>query len=103
MGNTNMKIKIEKVGEVRTGLPANPKGAHVDGQLQNENFSLPLEYTIEGELQGEIVVGRPVQVLRNKRNGVEMLGQFFTSPVTEVTATQFKTKNSVYNYSTIPS
>lgn len=103
MVGANMKIKISKVAEVRTGLPANPKGAHVDGQLQNENFSLPLEYTVEGTLLAEIAVGKSVHVLREKRNGVEALGEFVTSPVTEVTKTQFKTRNSVYNYKMLPS
>lgn len=97
------RIKIEKVAEVRTGLPANPKGAHVDGQLQNENFSLPLEYTIEGALLAEIRVGESVRVLRDKRNGVEVVGSFVTSPVTEVTNKQFRTRNSVYNYELLPS
>ena len=96
-----MKVKISKVAEVRTGLPANPKDAHIDGQLQNENFSLPLEYTIEGDLLSKIEVGKSVHVLRSKRNGIEALGEFMTSPVTEVTETQFKTRNSVYTYSVL--
>lgn len=98
-----MKIKISKVGEVQTGLPANPKGAHVDGQIQNENFSLPLEYTIEGDLVGEIIVGNGVLVVRDTRNGVKAPGYFATTEVMEVTETQFKTRNSVYNYNMLPS
>jgi hypothetical protein len=96
-----MRIKIEKVAEVQTGLPANPKAAHVDGQVQNENFSLPLEYTIEGELVGQIAVGNGVLVARDTRNGVKADGMFTTSVVTEVTEKQFRTRNSVYNYSVL--
>ena len=97
-----MRIKIEKVAENPTGLPANPRAAHVDGQMQNENFSLPLEYTIEGELVGQIAVGNGVLVVRDIRNGVKSDGYFTTSEVVEVTDTQFKTRNSVYNYRMLP-
>lgn len=95
-----MRIKIEKIAENPTGLPANPRSAHVDGQIQNENFSLPFEYTIEGELLSDTAfpIGTCVHVLRDKRNGMEVLGEFLTSPIVEVTETQFKTRNSVYNY-----
>ena len=93
-----MRIRVSKVAEVATGLPANPKGAHVDGQVQNQNFSLPLEYTIEGNLLRPMKVGEAVWVDRDTRNGVKTPGTFTTSTVTEVTATQFKTRNSVYNY-----
>lgn len=93
-----MRIRVSKVDEVSTGLPANPRGAHVDGQVQNENFSLPLEYTVEGNLIGKIEVGKGVNIDRDTRNGVKMTGLFSTSIVTEITPTQFKTRNSVYNY-----
>jgi hypothetical protein len=91
-------IHIEKIAEVKNGLPANPKEAHVPGEYQNENFSLPIEYWIEGTLLNKITVGQRVKVLRENRNGIKMDGYFVTTNVTEVTATQFKTQNSVYNY-----
>ena len=92
------RIHIEKIAEVKNGLPANPKGAHVPGEYQNENFSLPIEYWIEGTLINSIEVDKPVCILRDNRNGVKMYGKFETTNVTEVTTTQFKTQNSVYNY-----
>jgi len=93
-----MRIHIEKISAVKTGLPANPRHLHVDGEEQDENYSLPLEYTIEGELVGEILEGEPVVVVRDIRNGVKALGMFNTSPVTKVTKNRFHTQNSVYNY-----
>ena len=93
-----MRIRIEKIGEVPSGLPSNPKGAHIDGQIQNENFSLPIEYTIEGNLIGEMEIGEPVTVARDTRNGVKVTGIFTTSPVQEIKGHTFKTRNSVYNF-----
>lgn len=93
-----VKIRISKIGEVKTGLPANSRALHLDGKDQGELVSLPLEYTIEGELIGEIVVGNSVRVSREIRNGVKVPGYFVTSAVTEVNKKQFKTLNSVYNY-----
>ena len=93
-----MRIRIEKISAVETGLPANPRHLHVDGQAQDETYSLPLEYTIEGELVREILEGKSVVVVRDTRNGVQALGMFNTSPVTKVTEDQFYTQNSVYNY-----
>ena len=93
-----MRIRIQKRAEVSGGAPARPKIDHIDGQEQPVGFSLPLDYEIEGELIGSIVVGSPVAVARDTRNGVKMPGQFITSTVTEVTETSFHTRNSVYNY-----
>jgi hypothetical protein len=93
-----MRIQVQKIGVVAGGLPANDRAVHIDGQEQDENVSLPVEYTAEGELIGEIKVGRSVVIDRDTRNGVKMPGIFQSSTVTEVTATQFKTRNSVYNY-----
>ncbi len=94
-----MRVKISKRAEVTGGLPAIAINAYQTGTLQPENYSLPLDYTIEGELVGTIKVGAPVYVLRDIRNGVPYPGEFITTTVTEVTDTTFRTKNSVYEYS----
>lgn len=93
-----MRIRVQKIGVVAGGLPANDRAVHVDGQDQDANVSLPVEYTVEGELVGKMQVGNSVVIARDTRNGVKVPGLFQTSTVTEVTATQFKTRNSVYNY-----
>lgn len=91
-------IHIAKVAEVEGGLPAIPKDEHEAGTAQDNNHSLPIEYWIEGKLVGGIEIGYPVSVMRHIRNGISSDGFFQTSPVVEMTPTQFKTKNSVYEY-----
>lgn len=92
------RIHIEKVAENPGGFPSNPKDRHEPGVGQDPNFSLPIDYWIEGLLLNDIEVGSPVSVMRDIRNGIQMYGFFASSPVTELTETQFKTRNSVYNY-----
>jgi hypothetical protein len=72
---------------------------HVAGQVQPPGFSIPIDYTVEGEAQDLPKVGKSFQMMRDTRNGVRMLGVFVTSPVVEVTETTFRTANSVYDYS----
>lgn len=95
---TKRRIRIEKIAENPGGFPANPKDRHDAGVGQDPNFSLPIDYWIEGLLMYELAIGEPVQVMRDIRNGIQIDGFFQTSPVTELTETQFKTHNSVYNY-----
>jgi len=93
-----MRIRIEKIAEAQGGLPANDRQLHIDGQEQDGNVSLPLEYTIEGNLIGEMEIGEPVIVARDTRNGVKVSGMFTTSPVQEINGRTFKTRNSVYHF-----
>ena len=92
-------IYIEKLAEVEGGLPARNKHNHRDGKDHFDNYSLPVEYNLEGYLlNDEIQVNQSVVVDRIKRNGVKASGMFKTSHVTEVGDTYFKTQNSVYMY-----
>jgi 23S rRNA maturation-related 3'-5' exoribonuclease YhaM len=93
-----MRIRIEKIAESETGAPANPRQNHVDGQEQEPGYSLPLEYTIEGDLIGTITVGKPVVVDRDTRNGIKAPGLFTTTAVQVAHDGTFKTRNSVYNF-----
>jgi len=90
------KIKIKKVAAIREGLPPIPAEKHISGTWQSENYSLPIEYTVEGTLIFPIEVGRSVLMDREKRNDVVVTGSFQTSAVTEVGEDWFNTKNSVY-------
>ena len=59
--------------------------------------SLPVGYGLEGWLVGKLVVGNPAIIFRQVRNGVETLGFFTSTPVTEVRSeNEFCTRNSVY-------
>jgi hypothetical protein len=91
-------IYIEKLAEVEGGLPARNKHNHRDGKDHFDNYSLPVEYNIEGYLLNEIQVNESVMIDRIKRNGVKASGAFVTSRVTEVGDNYFKTRNSVYMY-----
>lgn len=91
-----MRIRIQKRAEVTGGLPA--VSVHTPGTVQQEGYSLPIDYTIEGRLVYPITVGLPVHVERDTRNGVPCMGEFITSLVVEVTDKSFRTKNSVYDY-----
>ena len=91
-------IYIEKLSEVTGGLPAIKMEEHIAGESQGDNYSIPIEYNLEGSLIYDIEVGKNVIVERTKRNGEEVCGMFTTSRVTEVGASYFKTQNSVYSY-----
>ena len=91
-------IYIEKLSEVTGGLPAIKMEEHIAGESQGNNYSVPVEYNLEGSLIYDIAVGKNVIVERIKRNGVEVRGLFTTSRVTEVGNNYFKTKNSLYSY-----
>ena len=94
----NKQIYIEKLAEVTGGLPAIKMEEHIAGESQGDNYSIPIEYNVEGYLLYEIEVGKNVFIDRTKRNGVEVRGVFTTSRVTEVGDKYFKTQNSVYSY-----
>ena len=94
----NKQIYIEKLAEVTGGLPAIKMEEHIAGESQGDNYSIPIEYNLEGYLLYEIEVGKNVFIDRTKRNGVEVRGVFTTSRVTEVGDKYFKTQNSVYSY-----
>ena len=91
-------IYIEKLSEVTGGLPAIKMEEHIAGEPQGNNYSVPVEYNLEGSLIYDIEVGKNVIVERIKRNGVEVRGLFTTSRVTEVGNNYFKTQNSLYSY-----
>lgn len=95
----NKHIYIEKLAEVKGGLPARNMDEHIMGKPNYDNYSsIPIEYNLEGVLSYDIEVGKSVVVGRTKRNGVEAYGVFSTSRVTEVGNNYFKTQNSVYSY-----
>ena len=91
-----MKVKITKVSSVEFPLFPTPNMSEYKLGEINETVSLPVEYTIEGELVGEITVGFPVTVNRTKRNEVVCAGVFQTSAVVSVSENKFKTLNSHY-------
>lgn len=94
----NKKIYIEKLAEVPGGYSARNMKDHLHGQYQNDGFSLPIQYNLEGFLLHDIEIGSRVLITRTKRNDVEAPGQFISSLVVETGENYFKTENSVYYY-----
>ncbi len=90
-----MKVRLTKISEapnplIKVGDPETYKY----GQI---NFtSVPIDYTVEGNLCYDVEVGLPVIMQREKRNGVVAPGVLRTSPVTKITENGFETLNSVY-------
>jgi len=92
-------IYIEKLAEVEDGLPARSMNEHIMGKPNGYCYSsVPIEYSIEGYLIDDIVVGKNVIINRTKRNDEKVGGILTTSRVTEVGNNYFKTQNSVYSY-----
>lgn len=94
----NNLIYIEKRSVTENGLPAADKAEYIPGIMPPAGYSLPVEYNIEGFLDGKIEVGKRVLVYRTKRNGIVCSGLFETSTVTKLNKEYFTTKNSVYYY-----
>ena len=71
------QIYIEKLAEVKGGLPARNMDEHIMGKPNDNYSSIPIEYNLEGYLLYEIEVGNNVFIDRTKRNGVEVRGVFW--------------------------
>jgi len=66
------------------------------GSRENQG-SLPISYTLEGRLLTPIQVGHRIEVLRVRRNGIEALGCFLSTPVVAIREGNIvETSNSVY-------
>ena len=80
-----MQIKIQKIKNCSNPIAeAATWDKYKLGEI-NENYSLPIEYEIEGSTEDLPIVGFPFRVLRTKRNGIEKPGYMITSNVTKVT------------------
>jgi hypothetical protein len=69
--------------------------------LFENHLSPPIDYWIAGDIVGDIECGKSVVMNRKIRNGVEVDGIFYTSPVETIhrekdEITYFVTKNSLY-------
>ena len=97
MFKAKMKVKLTKLLASRNAIfpPGDPK-SFVAGSPDNPGVSLPIDYTLEGTLVNDIVVGSTVQIFRTKRNEVEFPGFFESSTVSQIGDEGFTTQNSVY-------
>ena len=94
----NKKVRFEKLETTPDALfPTAKKGEWKDGEfLANLGKGLPVGYTNEGSLVYDLEVGKTALMKRTKRNGVEALGEFETSPIRLIVGDIITTTNSVY-------
>jgi hypothetical protein len=92
-------VLIRKLSATDTGPFSLTPEAYVPGEI-NPGLSVPVDYTIEGELLRDVVIGESIAALRHKRNGIVVPGIFETTPVVSIEEsperTLVKTANSVY-------
>lgn len=93
------KVRITKIG-----IPDNPDVDTATKEIYNlgefNKLSPFVDYYVEGELIGDVTVGKSVLMVRENRNGVAVNGMFQTSTVTSITPLDnvviFRTRNSIY-------
>lgn len=78
MNETRQKIRFVKVSEKQLG-------------------NIPIGYFVEGYLLSSVEVGKPVEIERLNRNGVDKYGYFRTSLVQSVEGNLIVTNNSTYS------
>jgi len=77
-------VRVEKISASHEPVVAAGCPATYGYGEECPGVSLPEGYELEGWLVGKLVVGIPVTIFRQVRNGVETLGFFTSTPVTEV-------------------
>ena len=68
------------------------------GQLSinNDHLSPNVGYWVAGDILEGPVVGESLKMMRYIRNGIEVTGLFYTSPVVKIDGDYFTTGNSLY-------
>lgn len=99
----NTKIRLMKLSAVENPMVPTPDVLLDDftpGSYNNGLHSVPVDYTIEGFLCGDIEIDKPLSVRRTMRNGVRMFGHLTTSYIKAIIPSDnglvLETENSVY-------
>lgn len=96
-------IRLRKVGEVEApDCKSGEWTTYPVGTSDMTDVSLPVGYELEGWLLTKPVVGGRVEVLRAYRNGVARLGYYTSSVVVEIADDGFRTRNSIYSLTILP-
>lgn len=90
-----MRVKITKIDssampDVQTAKWSEYKQGGVNDK------SPPIEYWVTGELINPISLGNSIKVARDCRNGEQVSGYFYTSPVVSWNGRFATTRNSFY-------
>jgi hypothetical protein len=95
-----MKVKVTKIKEAESPKFRSAQWDEWKTGQDNPDFSLPVEYELEGSVVYEPAIGTSMVVARTKRNGVPAIGMFATSTIQDITKykniTVIETMNSVY-------
>lgn len=96
-----IRVRITKRSILEGSHPPDPH--HIAGQDCALGASLPIDYTVEGELKADVKVGDSIVLYRTHRNGVRQDGMFVTSTVRSIvkevdsSEVNCSTINSVYS------
>jgi len=98
-------VRLKKLSAVENPLTPTPEMSNYLPGQDNGNVSLPVEYTVEGYLDTEVVIGQSLQIDRVSRNGIMSKGVTITSPVVKHEPSPnggtIYTANSVYQLEVI--
>lgn len=78
--------------------PVHPT-AHPEDYLPGKDesgLSPPISYEVVGVLVADVAVGKPIVMMRESRNGVEVPGTFATTALRAFSDKSVRTANSVY-------
>ena len=89
-------VRITKIKASEEAAYRSPSWDEYDLGKLNRDFSLPIDYWVEGYLLHEPEVGKPLLVERISRNGEKVYGFLRTSTIKEINDNYLKTLNSVY-------
>ncbi len=94
------RVRIKKLAKAQNPWVPTPDTKDYKPGQPNPGISLPIEYEVEGTLLGDIELGEQVVMARDKRNGVQALGLFESTPVKTFDKLEktglFATENSIY-------
>jgi len=90
-------FRVTKIHELRDLSKNRSSVAPVD-VIGEGSYHLHSGYVVDGWLLEAPQVGRPLQMLRFRRNGIARLGVFVTSLVIFVGEQEIRTENSIYRF-----
>ena len=92
----NQRVLLKKLSASLNPDAPTPKSEDFLPGDDNPGVSLPVDYTVEGTLLAPIELWAPIQIAREKRNGIAVQGATITSRVVFIEGCLIHTRNSIY-------
>lgn len=93
---TGQRIKLTKVEHINDEFYTKESVAEEqDGARYN---GIPENHCVVGVLNKDIEVGKSLDMLREERNGVKVVGMYITTPIEKIGKTTIETRSSIYKY-----